>query len=132
MLQIVDQHLLALTSEAGLESDAIDQLQELLRKSLLFTRLGVSAVDGLETAAALGILHSRLRSIHRRIPNQERRSAFYRLGFSIDDCHLVEAEENALLAKYRTADAWGEWNVNTRIAFLCDFPLENARAAHAF
>lgn len=120
LLQIVDQHLLALTSEAGLENDAIDQLQELLRQSLLLTRLGVSPVQGLDEAAALGILHSRLRSVHRRIPNQQRRGAFYRMGFSIDDCRLVEAEEGVLLAKYRAADAWGEWDQNTRIAFLKD------------
>ena len=84
-------------------------------------------LEGLTSEIATSILDSRLRSIHRRIPDQDKRNKFYRLVFSIPDCQLVEAEEDSLLAKFRATSDWAEWDQATRIAALheiADFALK--------
>lgn len=118
LFALIDQHLLALTSEANLDGQTLDQLQELVRNSLLLSRLGVSAVGQLDANTAVQILQSRVRSIYRRVPEDARRQRFYRLGFSINDCSVVEAASEQLLQRYRSAEAWPLWSETERIGFL--------------
>lgn len=118
LFALIDQHLLALTSEANLDGQALDQLQELVRNSLLLSRLGVAAVGDLNADMAVQILQSRVRSIYRRVPEDDRRQRFYRLGFSINDCSAVEALSDQLLQRYRSAEAWPVWTEAERIEFL--------------
>ena len=106
IFQLIDQHLLAVAVEADFTPNQADRLQEVLRESLLFTQLEAHPIPDIDVTAAEAILTTRLSRVFRKIPQENQRKRFYRMGFSLDDCTKVEELEDGLIELIVNSKEW--------------------------
>jgi len=124
LMDLLDQHLLAICTEMDISPETLDNLQEALRKSLLFAQLGVRPIPNIDEDAAAMILKSRVKSIYRRIPNRTKRLRFYKLGLSLRDCNTIETNATELFNLFMLSSEWDNWERDDRINFLCKIANE--------
>jgi len=117
-LDFLDAQLIALTEEQDAEEITPDDLQTLLRRSLLILQLESEPEGVLTAELANGLLYARLQSIHRRFPMRDQRQRFYRLGFPLSDCEQVEENNDNLLRAFLTTEDYYRWDSETRCNFL--------------
>jgi hypothetical protein len=106
LFELVDQHLLALSVEAGISPEDLDTLQQVLRDSLLFAQLDARPISDLDKERASTVLLARIDHLYRRIPTADARDRFYAMGFSLSDCEQVESIQASLLETFRRARTW--------------------------
>ncbi|MCK4659366.1 MAG: DEAD/DEAH box helicase [Phycisphaerae bacterium] len=118
IFDLIDQHLLAVAAEAGFGPSQPDRLQEVLRESLLFAQLGTHPIPLIDEDGATSLLAARLASVFRRIPDDNRRDRFYRMGFSLADCFAVEHASQHIVGLLQNAALWDEMPETDRIDLL--------------
>jgi superfamily II DNA/RNA helicase len=128
-LDFLDAQLIALTEEQEAEDITPDDLQNLLRRSLLILQLESEPGDTLTAELASDLLYARLQSIRRRFPSRYQRHRFYQLGFPLSDCQRVAESSDDLFRMFLAAQAYYQWDVDTRCDFTTSIlePLFNLR-----
>lgn len=127
LFALVDQHLLALAVEGGFGPTDLDSLQEVLRESLLFAQLDARPIGRLDETVARDLLAARVSWVFTRVPQKTRREQFYRMGMSLEDCEIIEAARDELLALIELLRDWEELTAPRRLEVLQDFAVIASR-----
>jgi superfamily II DNA/RNA helicase len=114
----VDQHLLAILSETGVGPQQLDQLQIVLRDTLLAAQLTSQPIPDMRLHEATQVLSARSRSVWRRVPTEAARARFYRMGLSISDCEQLEAQTADISELMEQFAAWYSSDNDERLAML--------------
>jgi superfamily II DNA/RNA helicase len=119
-LSVLDTQLIALTEEQTAEKITPDDLQAMLRRSLLMLQLEAEPEGILTAELANNLLYARLQSIRRRFPVRQQRHRFYQLGFPLSDCEIVENNKDGLLRAYLAAQDYYQWDSEVRCDYLAN------------
>ncbi|MCA9273952.1 MAG: DEAD/DEAH box helicase [Phycisphaerales bacterium] len=131
---LVDQHLLAMVHESGVGPESLDTLQDLLRESLLFAQLAAHPIEGVNEDDVLALVTARVSSVFRRIPEEEERFRFYRMGLSLEDCQLIVALQDELRVLIDRMGGWEDLAEPAKLDLLLEFAgfaLRTQAASHA-
>jgi superfamily II DNA/RNA helicase len=116
----VDQHLLAILSETGVGPQQLDQLQSVLRDTLLAAQLTTHPIGDMGLQEATKVMDARAQSVWRRVPTDAARARFYRMGLSISDCAQLEAKTADISVLMERFAAWYISDDSERLAMLAD------------
>lgn len=117
-IDILDEHLLALSEEFDIDPAAPDRLQEILEGSLLFIQLRNDLTAQIRPELAAEIMRSRISYIRSRYPQPNIRKRLYKLGMSLSDCETIESHSEKLYELFNKASLWDEWSEKERFDFL--------------
>ena len=120
-LDILDGHLLTLSTEFDIDGTSPDRLQEILQGSLLFLQLRDDPRNALNETESVDLLQSRMRYVCGILPDPVQRSRLYKLGMRLSSCRHVETRREELQKFLESLVDWDEWNDAQRTDFLWSF-----------
>lgn len=131
-LDVLDAELLALIEEVGHSVVSPDVIQRVMENSLLFLQAAkVEDIQEAEEAVAQlrDMLFARWQYVSSKIQADDaRRRRFYKLGFPLHDCQVIEDNTTQLMALLLQASDFDCWSAVERCAYLVQlagFLLDN-------
>jgi superfamily II DNA/RNA helicase len=119
LINILDSHLLSFTEESNIESISPEDLQDILKTSLLFIQIQNRPSNLIDEDLASKIFSSRINYINTKYP-QNVRKRFYKLGMILPDCEKIEANRDQLHELIKQANYWDDFNQNKQITLLTE------------
>jgi superfamily II DNA/RNA helicase len=117
-LDTVDQGLLALAEEAGLDPISPDMLQQVLAGALAFLQLEDQNDPEAAKGELIDFLFARAKYIARYAQNPIVRKKYYKLGLPLRDCARIAENEQVLGELLNSAKDYMRWDEVVRCQYL--------------